>query len=304
MPLAGRHRRRAGNARWQRLYWPAYDEIDIMKRAEATPVRPAPSATILLIRDKRAGHGIEVFMLKRHSKADFGGAFVFPGGLASESDHVQELEGFCIGYDDRRASTELGLPAGGLGFHVAAIRECFEESGYLLARDEAGEPFRSPHDGEEAARFARMRAALDRGEMTMLEFCRQTGLRLACDELHYVSFWTTPEPLPRRYATRFFVARVPAGQTGVHDGRETVESRWVCPAEAVETDLGRALGLHPPTAANLELLAPHRSADEAIAAVRSIDPATIVEILPRLRQSESGVRILLPGQPGYEDGGA
>jgi 8-oxo-dGTP pyrophosphatase MutT (NUDIX family) len=271
-----------------------------MNDRASAPALPAPSATIMLIRDKRDADGIEVFMLKRHSKADFGGAFVFPGGLAAESDHLDELEPYCIGYDDPRASAELNLPAGGLAYRVAAIRECFEESGYLLASDEAGEPFRSPGDSE-ATRFARMRGALDRGDMTMLDFCRETGLRLACNALHYVSFWTTPEPLPRRYSTRFFVARVPAGQTGVHDGRETVESRWVCPVEAVETDLGMRLGLHPPTTANLALLAPHRSAEEAIAAARSIDPATVSEIMPRLRKSGDGIRIVLPGQPGYED---
>lgn len=262
-----------------------------------SPAVPAPSATILLIRDKSSADGIEVFMLQRHSKADFGGAFVFPGGLASESDHLHELEPYCSGYDDAHASAELGLPAGGLSYRVAAIRECFEESGYLLARGAGGEPFRGGDD----AGLSQMRRALDRGDMTMLDFCRQTGLHLACDALHYVSFWTTPEPLPRRYSTRFFVARVPEGQRGVHDGRETVDSRWVCPAEAVGTDLGDALGLHPPTRANLELLAGHRSADEAMAGVRAIDPATIHEILPKVRKSAGGVRILLPGQPGYED---
>src|ERR1700759_3483801 len=97
----------------------------------AKPVAtPVPAATVLLVRD--GANGLEVFMVKRHHQIDFvAGALVFPGGKASKSDFDPGLAAFSDGAegwsDEMRA---LG---------AAAIREVFEESGILLAR-EAGCP--------------------------------------------------------------------------------------------------------------------------------------------------------------------
>src|ERR1700742_2406347 len=93
-----------------------------------TPVAPVPAATILLVRD--APDGLEVFMVKRHHQVDFvSGALVFPGGKVDKTDHEAALEALCDGgegWDETRRA--LG---------VCAIREAFEESGILLARDAA-----------------------------------------------------------------------------------------------------------------------------------------------------------------------
>ena len=43
------------------------------------PTVPQAAATVLLVRDS-SDEGIEVFLVERASKANFGGAFVFPGG--------------------------------------------------------------------------------------------------------------------------------------------------------------------------------------------------------------------------------
>ena len=93
---------------------------------------PVQAATIMLLRDGE--QGVEVFMLQRHTGADFGDAHVFPGGLAADADYADAMEAVCAGLDDAKASRELGLSCGGLALWVAAVRECFEESGYLLAR--------------------------------------------------------------------------------------------------------------------------------------------------------------------------
>ena len=51
----------------------------------STPVTPLDASTVLLIRD--SDDGIEVFMVVRHSKADFAsGALVFPGGKVDPED--------------------------------------------------------------------------------------------------------------------------------------------------------------------------------------------------------------------------
>ena len=99
-----------------------------------TEVALRPAATVMLIRDLDAG-SIDVFMLQRtHSAAFARGMYVFPGGRVDDVDSAQDLEDLCDGMTDVEASALLHLPSGGLSYWVAAIRECFEEAGVLLAR--------------------------------------------------------------------------------------------------------------------------------------------------------------------------
>ena len=73
-------------------------------------------------------------MLRRVGASTFAaGMYVFPGGRVDDVDHTDELEPYCTGLDDAAASARLGIDHGGLAYWVAAVRECFEESGLLLA---------------------------------------------------------------------------------------------------------------------------------------------------------------------------
>src|SRR6476619_2975163 len=96
----------------------------------------------MLVRDD-AGGGLEVFMLRRNLNSDFvGGAYVFPGGAVDDHDRHENLDRVCRGRRDAEASAQLGIDAGGLAYWVAAIRECFEEAGVLLAYDRDGQVVR------------------------------------------------------------------------------------------------------------------------------------------------------------------
>src|SRR5580692_5156681 len=101
------------------------------------------AATVMLIRDAGDGQGgttIEVCMLRRNLASEFvAGAYVFPGGSVDGEDRGPEAEALCRGMTDAEASAILGIDSGGLGFWVAALRECFEEAGVMLAqrRDDA-----------------------------------------------------------------------------------------------------------------------------------------------------------------------
>src|ERR1700743_488822 len=110
-----------------------------MPESEKPVKPPVPSATILIVRDTPSG--MEVFMVKRHHQIDFiAGALVFPGGKAAKGAYDAGLSAFTQGADDW--SQEMRA----LG--AAAIREAFEESGILFAR-EAGS-----HDLVSADRLA------------------------------------------------------------------------------------------------------------------------------------------------------
>src|SRR5262249_22624182 len=146
---------------------------------DTVPVRPA--ATVMLVRDAEAGPpaGIEVFMLRRNLRSDFvGGAYVFPGGGVDDHDGHERLDAVCTRRTDADASAQLGIERGGLAYWVAAIGECFEEAGVLLAHDEQGRTvdFAAPAVDE---RFRVHRRAVDRGERRLVDVCREEHLQLA-----------------------------------------------------------------------------------------------------------------------------
>ena len=93
------------------------------------------AATLVVVRD--AAVGTEVLLLRRAERGDHNsGAWVFPGGLVEAGD--RDCHAWCAGIDDASASARLGLAAGGLDYYVAALRECFEECGLLLASGAQG----------------------------------------------------------------------------------------------------------------------------------------------------------------------
>ncbi len=270
------------------------------------PVAARDAATIMLVRDALVGDGpaLEVCMLQRHLNSDFvGGAYVFPGGKVDDEDRTPAAEEACALRSDAEASAMLGVGSGGLAFWVAALRECFEEAGVLLAYRGDGpgadDTVLEAHDADTRHRLAAMRVALNAGEVRFLDACRREGLRLATDRVHYFSHWITPEPAPKRYDTRFFVAAVPAGQVPIHDDYETVDTVWVRPDDALARAKAGEFDLIFPTMKNLEAISRFTTSGELLAAAAAVE--RVPTVLPRVVADERGFRILLPGDPGYDE---
>ena len=115
------------------------------------PTIPQAAATVLLVRDA-SEKGIEVFLVERASKANFGGAFVFPGGKVDPEDGLGQMEAISTGASDQVLSSILGEEKGGLAYWVACIRECYEEAGILIAYKEDGSVF-NPSDADETEKM-------------------------------------------------------------------------------------------------------------------------------------------------------
>ncbi|CAB4882767.1 unannotated protein [freshwater metagenome] len=270
----------------------------------SVPVKAA--ATVMLVRDaaedQGAPKGIEVFMLRRTLQAVFaGGMYVFPGGRLDDVDGGPAMEAMCDGLSDARASELLQIPLGGLAYWVAAIRECFEEAGVLLARSaDSGHEVRFD-EAERAQRFTAARHQVHDGALDLIDLCQAEGLRLMTDSISYTAHWVTPIGEPRRFDTRFFLARAPHAQEPLHDDSETIASLWVRPADALARERAGELVMLPPTISCLRFLEPHTSADEALAAAASIGVPP--RILPKVKWGEPGTRleVVLPGEPGYDD---
>jgi len=131
--------------------------------------------------------------------------------------------------------------------------------------------------------------------------CAAEGLHLAVDGLFYFSHWITPAGAPRRYDTRFFVAAAPEHQTPLHDDREVIANLWIRPDEALARHAAGEFELIFPTMRSLVTLSRFASAAEVLDAAAAIDEVPTIE--PRIVEDEGGggYRILLPGDPGYDE---
>ncbi|WP_219210707.1 MBL fold metallo-hydrolase [Variovorax boronicumulans] len=219
---------------------------------EAAPVRDA--ATLLLLRDTPAG--IEVLMTRRSDKASFGaGAYVFPGGRIDAGDAQAH------GVAERRVTqSDLQLTQS-----IAALRECFEELGVLLARHADGRPV-------EAAEVAAMDRSTTDGTQPFAAQCATQGLRLATDQVFTFAHWITDRDLPKRFDVPFLVARMPEGQTPTADETEQFEPVWVRPADALERHKAGGFLLMFPTVRTLERFTAYATVDAVLAACAQEQP--------------------------------
>ena len=255
---------------------------------------PRPAATIVVVRDGDAG--IEVLLSRRAERGDHNsGAWVFPGGIVERNDALAHAA--VAGLDDAEASRRLGLASGGLDYYVAAIRECFEESGLLFAR--AGGPELVDLDGSDAVRLAPWRGALHRGEKGIAEFCAVEKLNLAADRLVYLSHWLTPLGRAKRFDTRFFIAAVPTAQTAAHDGAELLEQMWIAPKEALARKA--SLKLLTPTQKTLETIGRFASVAEAMAWASA--PRRVALVMPRVASGRDGFRPVMPDEHPWAEVG-
>jgi 8-oxo-dGTP pyrophosphatase MutT (NUDIX family) len=225
---------------------------------------PKPAATVVVLRDSSAGP--EVFMVRRHAGTAFRGAHVFPGGRVDASDQEIAAADWCDGLE--HADRQLGelTTAEARGYHVAAVRELFEEAGILLARPQP-DRFISLADADAHERFTRYRADVHAGTHALRSIVEREALRLALDALVLFAHWVTP-PAPverRRFDTRFFMTRLPPGQAPAHDDRETTDGAWITPAAAIASAIRREIVLPPPTWVTLRELERHSTVDAALA---------------------------------------
>jgi len=263
----------------------------------AAVVEPRHAASVILVRD--GVNTLEVFMVKRHQSARFvGGAHVFPGGRVDPED--AEAEDLCHGLDDEEASRRLHLARGGLAYYVAAIRECFEEAGVLLAYGPGGRPLDAGGgDRRDAGELDELRRALNAREIGFLELARTQGFRLATDRMHYWAHWITPEASPIRFDTRFFLATVPRDQSAAHDDGELAGSEWVEPGAALAKAERGEWTMILPTLRNLATLLAFRSTSEADAAGGRRRQIATLE--PRILRRPEGIQAVLPGDDGWEE---
>lgn len=245
------------------------------------------AASLLLVRDGAAGP--ELLLMRRGLRdGDYrSGLCVFPGGVLDARD--REANDWVVGDDDAAWSARLGLAAGGLDYAVAALRECFEEVGLLLA-DRAFD----------SVAAAVLRRRLHAGEVGIAEVCAALGVKLDLRTLSYHSHWLTPPGVAKRFDTRFFAVAAPVGQQAEVDGAEAVELMWLTPQAAL--DPARGLKLLPVTERTLEELV--RFADAGSALADSAARRDVRLTMPRAARQGDGRRtVLMPEHHAWAEVG-
>ena len=191
-------------------------------------------------------------MVRRPGGADFApGAYVFPGGTVHEDDRAFE--------DELRA---------------AAVRELFEEAGILLA------------PGARDAECAEVRNRVEHGRSFGAALV-EVGLEPAFDSLVMFARWVTPAQLRRRFDARFYLARMPEGQTVRPQAGEVTDWVWVAPSRALSSP---EITLVYATRMVLESVADAPDAATLFARARALREIPIVE--PRIVQTANGWEIV------------
>jgi 8-oxo-dGTP pyrophosphatase MutT (NUDIX family) len=183
-------------------------------------------------------------------------------------------------------------PADSLALWLAALRELFEETGVLLAIGATGRLV-TFDDPLRTARLAEDRLALQAGRRTLWEIARREGLVPAPEQLRYWAHWITPEALPRRFNTRFFLAVLPPGQEALHCQVETTDGVWIAPSAALAQHAAGDFPLVFATRTHLERLVAFPSLD-ALLACAATKP--VVTVLPWFDTAHESPRLIIPDE--------
>jgi 8-oxo-dGTP pyrophosphatase MutT (NUDIX family) len=191
----------------------------------ARPVKPKAASSLVLVDTTQSIP--RVLMGRRNASLRFmPGKFVFPGGRVEREDRditaadaLDDSVAARLGKRNRRDAPEPRTLA------LAAIRETFEETGLVIGEKAAPSGTTVPRSWR---------------DFIGLGFLPKIG------DLRFLARAVTPQHLPRRFDTRFFIAdaaSIAYRVDGVaHADAELVELLWLPIAEALQLDLGNITG--------------------------------------------------------------
>jgi 8-oxo-dGTP pyrophosphatase MutT (NUDIX family) len=205
-------------------------------------------------------------MIRRNKGMKFlGGFYAFPGGKVDPEDSAAAALVRCRGVAPAEAADLF--PAHGdlapLAFWVTAVRELLEESGVLLACDDAGRPVDARG---QAGLIDSSRKALMAGEASFTTVMTRAGWHCDLRPMRYLSHFVTPRSSPIRFTARFFLCRIPADQEPKLFTEETSEGFWIHPGDGYRKYLSDEMAMAEPAEFGLAYIAQFSSVDELWAA--------------------------------------
>lgn len=257
------------------------------------PTKPVPASTVILVRDDC--ETLQVYLARRSAQARFmPGNYVFPGGKVDPGDWDAEywIARADLDYQGIFKHYGTSMPLDAIIAHgVSAIREVYEEVGILFSHF-------PEKDANVLRDLAAARLAGSPGKGWLREVLEERKWRLALSGLFAWSHWITPEAMPLRFDTRFFVAVAPSGQECRPDNDEITRGIWVNSMEALKGNDAGEIPLSPPTLVTLQGLLRYSSVTDVLReAKRKFWGAAK---MPKLLSSNNGPLIVLPWDPSHD----
>lgn len=154
-------------------------------------------------------------------------------------------------------------------------------------------------------------------EAAVREVEEETSINVEIPMLTPFAHWTTPKPIPRRYATWFFLVYAKEGFDVTVDGSEIVGYRWSTPDRILNLHRSGEMSLTPPTFVSLQQLLPFQHSEKAYQYLDKVAPVyynprlnTNKQIGDQIKKGENifnadGLRVILyEGDAGYESADA
>ncbi|KAI9004344.1 hypothetical protein DFJ74DRAFT_693124 [Hyaloraphidium curvatum] len=251
---------------------------------------PVPAATLIVAAPVPEAERVpgdadfRVLMITRSSHGFFGSLSVFPGGKVDPpADGHPDWLSF-LRTPPHAAQLARPLPdSHSLTYAVAAVREAFEETGTLLVEPRrasaglSGAELASLRDGLKAARDRITKKPLE-----FLEFCKGAGVAPALRRVVPWSRWITPESVPKRFDTRFFLATWSQPRGLSADNFEVVGVHWYTPQEALRLAKKKEISLIMPQQKTLEELGGYTFAqlEEMTEGRKARDPKRLEAVVP------------------------
>ncbi len=205
----------------------------------AMPRAPKPklAATILLVRGAPGKE--EILVGLRSKKHDFmPDVYVFPGGRVDPGDsRVQAADHL---NPRTKAILEASLPpARARAAVLAAIRETWEETGFIIGEPQDYAPYSGNHP-------------------SWISFSK-AGLAPDLSEIHVIARAVTPPYRPKRFDTWFFMTRLPDAHAHREfgDSDELLDTRWVSLNDA------KTLKMHAITEMMIDVLSKYLKTEAA-----------------------------------------
>jgi len=256
-----------------------------------------PSSSLMLVRD--SNNGVEVFLMKRAQKSNFGGVWVFPGGILENQDRLMATKDYCNGISETEAQKVLNSNSDSLPYWIASLRETFEETGALIANRNDNSHFIPTT--KESESLIDLRSDLLNGKIAFDSILKGLALKMALDRLVYVSHWITPKVETKRYTTRFFLTAFNEDHSLTHDGIEGTDSKWIGVEDALRANEDGSISLIMPTIKNLESILNYDNTTDLMHAKTKVKSGDIPAIEPKFFIEDGHWKGLLPGEKGYED---
>lgn len=170
----------------------------------ATGCTMRQAASVIFVRD--GDNGLETILTYRPGTSPLG-VVAFPGGTALPGDD-ESASWVGPGAEYWEEQFHFSDIAQARRSVMAAVRECFEETGILLA----GEDEQDVVERSSTPEFMAWREAVAEQDKSFSNFLASSGLSVRADLLRPVARWQSPDFFLKRYDIAYFTTALPVGQ--------------------------------------------------------------------------------------------